>query len=277
MRLGPPTERQNHGRQNHGRFDCFGSATSSFFPMILPSMILPFVAVLLLTSLAFSQSRPAPDGQPFQPPGPNPTPDYDRELLGGSREKTAQPKSGEADRMEEQLRRELGGAAEKGADSPEDDEKPLQAVERNMRQVQTAIAKQDSGPDVQQVQQRIIDQLQRMIAQARKSAQPSGPAKKPGVAQPKPNGIANTPGSPKPDGKDGNNPRSPNTNPPPTKPELAPSRRDLEQSAWLRLPERQRERMLQLPREVFLPKYELLIEDYFRRLANDQPDSEDRP
>ncbi len=35
------------------------------------------------------------------------------------------------------------------------------------------------------------------------------------------------------------------------------------------LPERAREQMLQLPAEEFLPKYELEIEDYFRRLAGE--------
>jgi hypothetical protein len=37
---------------------------------------------------------------------------------------------------------------------------------------------------------------------------------------------------------------------------------------WGDLPERERDEMLQLqPPEEFLPKYELLIEAYFRRLA----------
>ena len=31
--------------------------------------------------------------------------------------------------------------------------------------------------------------------------------------------------------------------------------------------------MLELPGEHFLPEYELEIEDYFRRLSEDQPDS----
>ncbi|KKK95447.1 hypothetical protein LCGC14_2672730, partial [marine sediment metagenome] len=36
---------------------------------------------------------------------------------------------------------------------------------------------------------------------------------------------------------------------------------------WGELPQRDREQMLQSPPEEFLPKYELLIEQYFRRLT----------
>lgn len=43
----------------------------------------------------------------------------------------------------------------------------------------------------------------------------------------------------------------------------------LHKDVWGMLPERQRQQMLELPVEEFLPKYELLIEDYFRRLAEE--------
>ena len=37
----------------------------------------------------------------------------------------------------------------------------------------------------------------------------------------------------------------------------------------------EREHVLELPSEYFLPEYELEIEDYFRRLSEDQPDRGD--
>ena len=43
--------------------------------------------------------------------------------------------------------------------------------------------------------------------------------------------------------------------------------RELIKGLWGELPAHQREQMLQLPIEEFLPKYELLIEKYFRRLS----------
>jgi hypothetical protein len=39
---------------------------------------------------------------------------------------------------------------------------------------------------------------------------------------------------------------------------------------WGELPEHAREQMLQLPDEEFPPKYESLIEDYFRRLSEEK-------
>ena len=44
----------------------------------------------------------------------------------------------------------------------------------------------------------------------------------------------------------------------------------------LELPERQREQMLELPSEYFLPEYEREIEDYFRRLSAGKSEEEPR-
>ena len=46
--------------------------------------------------------------------------------------------------------------------------------------------------------------------------------------------------------------------------------RKVMEELWGELPPRQRQQMLQLPVEEFLPKYELLIEEYFRRLAEEK-------
>jgi hypothetical protein len=47
-------------------------------------------------------------------------------------------------------------------------------------------------------------------------------------------------------------------------------RKELLEGLWGELPPREREQMLQMPVEDFLPKYELLIQDYFRRLSEEQ-------
>jgi hypothetical protein len=39
---------------------------------------------------------------------------------------------------------------------------------------------------------------------------------------------------------------------------------------WGELPERDRQRMLQIPVEEFPPKYESMIEDYYRQLSNEK-------
>ncbi len=46
--------------------------------------------------------------------------------------------------------------------------------------------------------------------------------------------------------------------------------REVMKQLWGELPPHQREQMLQLPLEEFLPKYELLIEEYFRRLSEEK-------
>jgi hypothetical protein len=45
---------------------------------------------------------------------------------------------------------------------------------------------------------------------------------------------------------------------------------DLLKDVWGQLPERMRQQMMQSSVEEFLPKYELLIEDYFKALSNRQ-------
>lgn len=46
--------------------------------------------------------------------------------------------------------------------------------------------------------------------------------------------------------------------------------RGLMKDVWGQLPAREREQMLQSPPEQFLPKYELLLEKYYKRLADEQ-------
>ncbi len=46
--------------------------------------------------------------------------------------------------------------------------------------------------------------------------------------------------------------------------------RGLMKDVWGQLPAREREQMLQSPPEQFLPKYELLLEKYYKRLADQQ-------
>jgi hypothetical protein len=47
---------------------------------------------------------------------------------------------------------------------------------------------------------------------------------------------------------------------------------DLVHELWGNLPPRMREQMMQNSMEQFLPKYELMIEDYFKTLADEQQD-----
>jgi hypothetical protein len=57
----------------------------------------------------------------------------------------------------------------------------------------------------------------------------------------------------------------------PRRPDMA-EMKNLMKDIWGQLPEHDREQMLQYAPEQFLPKYELLIEKYYKRLAEQQKD-----
>jgi hypothetical protein len=171
---------------------------------------------------------------------------------------------------EEQLKRELGAAAEKESDDP------MLQIARQMRRCRQRIAQADSGPGTQQLQRQIVDDLDRLIQQARRS---SGQCRA-GTSQSQPSSRSPTPGPPHNTAGPANGQQQ-SKNPATTKsphaagaktarkPDLAGTQAIIKR-LWGVLPEREREQMLQSPPEEFPPEYELLIEDYFRRLSEEK-------
>jgi hypothetical protein len=168
---------------------------------------------------------------------------------------------------EEQLKRELGAAAVK------EDDNPLQQIASQMREAQQRIARSDSGPDTQQLQRQIVADLDRLIQRARQTAgqcssdtsqsQPSSRTTPSDRSCDKPG----QPGSQPPTGKPPSGTSPPSAASPTARKPNAAQTQALIKRLWGALPERQRELMLQSPPEEFPPDYELLIEDYFRRLS----------
>jgi hypothetical protein len=162
--------------------------------------------------------------------------------------------------------------------STADDGNPVLGIARRMRDVESRIARADCGNQTQQTQRQILADLDELIKQARKSCGQCKPGDKKSctgvqqrkpVAQPCNKPVEGKPGE-KPSGSNKGqigraDPKTPDTR-----------RADLEQTKtlmkqlWGELPQRDREQMLQLPVEEFLPEYELLIEDYFRRLSEEK-------
>jgi len=193
----------------------------------------------------------------------DPIDELDRELFAPEEKKTRGPEGGET--LEGRLLRELGMAAES-----EDDPLLLQ-VARRMREAQQRMLQTDSSPQTQQVQEEIIAKLEELLKQARKSCGQcnAGSKKNPGVASRKPvkQPKACKPGSgKKPSSKPATNPNAKPGKAEAKRPDPSRLRQTLEQ-LWGALPERQRQQMLELPVEAFLPKYENMIEEYFRRLS----------
>ena len=178
----------------------------------------------------------------------------------------------DAEKLAPDLQRELGRAA------VSEDDNPLLAIVQEMRAVQGRLGHKDAGPDTQIAQQEIVDRIDQLLKKAqamcRGGASPSNPQanNRPQPGQPK---ATNQPGkiNPKPtpiknDAKD-----KPATRGQPEKQPRQPP--DLQHSAgWGVLPERERARVLQIPSDQFLPKYEQMIEDYYRRLSRQPGEDE---
>lgn len=172
--------------------------------------------------------------------------------------------------LEKQLQRELGAAATSG-----NDDDPLLLLARRMREIEARIAQADCGPDTQQVQKQVLADLDALIRQARCSggACPSSGQAKPGGTQPRDGGkpSGQKPGGGKPNGGGAGKPASGGSQakqPGPKRPDMV-QMRVLLKELWGELPARQREQMLQLPVDEFLPEYEGMIEDYFERLLEE--------
>ena len=202
----------------------------------------------------------------------DPLDEFDRELFAPDEDKVKRPAlpgreqgpPGKDEDWKRQLLRELGAA------STSEDDNPLLDVARQMRQVEGLIAETESGPQTQGLQHQIVASLDELIKQARSCCKKCSPsqcspkvAARQQVRQPK---AKPKPGRGKPSQK-------PVTDPI-TQPGQAGSggitldeMKELIKSVWGELPETEREQMLEWAGDEFLPKYQLLIELYFRRLA----------
>ena len=166
----------------------------------------------------------------------------------------------------------LACAAEAAAQQPDSsgERNSLLDVARGMRHLEKRIAAADRGSETGKLQRQVVSDLQRLIDQAQRGGgedDPQGGAAKKAPSQ-------QLTGKPQPG--TGNGGQSPNGTPsaggagtggtgPPDR-EIV--HRVIEK-LHTELPERKQRQMKQLPPEEFLPGYELLIEEYFRRLAEE--------
>lgn len=150
---------------------------------------------------------------------------------------------------------------------------PLVRARQNMQQAGSILAAAGDVTDAQAAQQRVIAQLDELInglcnqcqgggskpgqkpSQANKPAQPKPGATQPGMSTPT---ARNSVDEPKPPGERQLNPAD---------------REALVKQLWGHLPEREREQMLQSFSGEFLPKYELELEKYYRRLAEEKDEA----
>jgi hypothetical protein len=155
-----------------------------------------------------------------------------------------------------------------GAASPN---APLARVERNMRSAAAYLPAAESLPRASELQRQVVAELDALIEQLAKQC--CSGACQPGD-QPKPPSQRSQASAPKPGAKPGrgNAPaRDSNSQLRLGDPEAVRlgEREELMKDLWGHLPPQIREQMLQSYSDEFLPEYELEIERYFRRLAEE--------
>ncbi len=251
------------------------------------SLGLSVCAVIAALAIHAARTGAAAEAEPKAPKQPQSSSlddalldDLDNELLegvGNLKDRPAPDKPGAA--RSDGKPSETGGEAEVIDDTmPGDDADPLVRVSHEMRSVEELISKRASRPHAEQLQERIVDQLARLIEQAEqqraqqsssssKGKKQRSTAKRQSVKQPK-QSAGNS-------GRDSSKPAPDSTSrlgradAARVDPELF---RAMMKDTWGHLPERDREQVLQNTPDKFLPQYELMIEKYFQRLAED-PDS----
>ena len=133
----------------------------------------------------------------------------------------------------------------------------------------TPIAAQDRTLD-----EELLDDLDKLIDEQKKNRKKSGGAGGGQQNAPRPRQTPNQQPQTKPGDKPSNKPATTSSERPQGNGEAEKVNMDrmrvVIKKLWGELPQHQREQMLQLPIEEFLPKYQTMIEEYFRRLAEEK-------
>lgn len=203
--------------------------------------------------------------------------DLDNELLEGAGElrrpapKMAEDKPGKNGAADD-------SAVTEGEDvgMPSEDQDPLLYISEQMRSAEKWMTERNRRTAAQQVQERVVEDLTRLIKQAeeQQQAQQQGGksakqqqqgSKRQSAQQSQPTSAGN------PD-KDSNQAAQDSSNRMGKAQQVRPDAdqvRRLMKDTWGHLPERDREQVLQHSPEQFLPQYELMIERYYKRLAEE--------
>ena len=173
------------------------------------------------------------------------------------------------DSLDDELLRDLGPADE----ATENDDNPLSRIGRKMQEAQRLIAQRQPGEPAQKLQQDIVTELDELLKQARKQQsqqQQSSGSKKPQQSRrDKPGQPQQQPAGGKPE-EAGNEPARDSTEQQrpeaPAQPDIG-QMQDMLRELWGHLPEHERQQVINSTIEKFVPKYESLIKEYFKRLS----------
>ena len=175
------------------------------------------------------------------------------------------------DAMQKKLQKELGPAAQQ-EDKPKD---PLLQVAETMREVQQRLGQRDSGEVTQQLA--AADRLR--PGEIDRAGEEIGILQRQEFQRPQADGQRQEAGKTRTALREFFGARPGKRSEASVSPRRSrrggkKSPRADDESLSAELQGRDREQVLEVPSEYFLPEYELEIEDYFRRLSEDQPELE---
>jgi hypothetical protein len=168
----------------------------------------------------------------------------------------------ELDRM---LLEQLGEGEDLGQESSD----PLSSIARRMRTVEQLISRQNTSERTQQIQEQIVADMEALIEQLQKKCS-GGQCNNDGPKQPGKPSSGNKAGSGENQGS--NQPAKDSTDRVGKSEEELADLERLERmlkSVWGHLPPKVREQMQNGTQEEFLPQYQELIEEYYKRLATE--------
>ncbi len=230
----------------------------------------------LLESLDEAASDDLDDAKPKKPtrqqgdkPAAKPTDENSDDPAGDG--PPAKPTASDSldDSLDDELLRDLGPADE----ATENDDNPLSRIGRKMQEAQRLIAQRQPGEPAQKLQQDIVTELDELLKQARKQQsqqqQSSGHKKPQQSRRDKPGQPQQQPAGGKPE-EAGNEPARDSTEQQrpeaPAQPDIG-QMQDMLRELWGHLPEHERQQVINSTIEKFVPKYESLIKEYFKRLS----------
>jgi hypothetical protein len=228
---------------------------------------LSVVFALLLTATILAPASLAVAQQPAKPPARRADDallkELEADLLGDlpAAKKTTPGKAGDGKPSpeEQRLRDDLKAGEDLGS-APED---PLLRIGRQMRTVEERIAQKDTSDQTQSAQGEIIDELKKLIEQAKKQGGGGNKsASGRGTGKGGPGDGQVQPGAPQES--------TDRVGKPQTEATETANVRDLLQRIWGHLPEKRLDEMRNALSDQFLPKYEKLIEEYYKRLAEER-------
>lgn len=169
--------------------------------------------------------------------------------------------------LDQKLLQQLGEGEDVELGKPAD---PFTRIGNRMRNVEELIGAKNTSAKTQQLQREIVDELAALIDQVQKQKSSSQQSQRStsntsqAMQQPgDPNGADQQSNRPAADSTDDLRNGADST-------AEADARRELLKEIWGHLPERIRQQVQNPFDEQFLPKYEKLIEEYYKRLAEDR-------